>query len=371
MKPQSRPRVIFCQPALPAYRVDFFDRLAKRLGQRFALYYSPTDMGVLTQRAQPFEWERPVGLMQQLIPGVIEWQPGVMRVPMQRGDTLIVCGGPRTVSTLTLLVKARLRRVKTIWFGHYWSSTSKPYRFYLRMMLMKLVHAVLFYTDQEIDEYRDGFGHNDRRPISAVNNGIDVDPIAEASQSYRAEDRPRDILLIGRIQDKCQAALLIEALADPRLAGVRLQIVGDGPARAGLEALAERLQISDAIVWHGGTSDEAQIAKVANGCRLFVYPGAVGLSLIHAMAYGLPAIVNDDRWGNMPEITAFASGSTGVDFIRDNAADLADKIALVIDDTMALNQWSDEALRRAHQLYNTRGMADRVVKLIDQLDEAR
>ncbi len=371
MKPQSRPRVIFCQPALPAYRVDFFDRLAKQLGQRFALYYSPTDMGVLTQRADPFEWERPVGLMQPLIPGVIEWQPGVMGVPMQRGDTLIVCGGPRTVSTLTLLLKGRLRGVKTIWFGHYWSSTSKRYRFYLRMMLMKLVHAVLFYTDQEIDEYREGFGRNDHRPISAVNNGIDVDPIAEASQSYRAADRPRDLLLIGRIQEKCQADLLIRALADPRLAGVRLQIVGDGPARPELEALAQHLGVSDAIVWHGGTSDEAEIAKVANGCRLFVYPGAVGLSLIHAMAYGLPAIVNDDRWGNMPEITAFTSGATGVAFARDDAADLADKIALIIDDTDALHRWSEEATRRAHHLYNTRGMADRVVKLIDQLGEAR
>ena len=371
MKPQSRPRVIFCQPALPAYRVDFFDRLAKLLGQRFALYYSPTDMGVLTQRTQPFDWERPVGLMQPLIPGVIEWQPGVMCVPMQRGDTLIVCGGPRTVSTLVLLLKARLRRVKTIWFGHYWSSTSKPYRFYLRMMLMKLVHAVLFYTDQEVDEYRDGFGHNDRRPLSAVNNGINIDPIADVSLPYRAEERPRDILLIGRIQEKCQADLLIEVLADPRLTGVRLQIVGDGPARAELESLAERLQVSDAIVWHGGTSDEAEIAKVANGCRLFVYPGAVGLSLIHAMAYGLPAIVNNDRWGNMPEITAFEEGSTGVAFVRDDKADLIDRIILAIDDAVSLDRWSDEALRRAHQLYNTRGMADRVVSLINQLDKAK
>jgi glycosyltransferase involved in cell wall biosynthesis len=369
--PQSRPRVIFCQPALPAYRVDFFDRLAKLLGQRFALYYSPTDMGVLTQRTQPFHWERPVGLMQPLIPGVIEWQPGVMSVPMHRGDTLIVCGGPRTVSTLVLLLKARLRRVKTIWFGHYWSSTSKSYRFYLRMMLMKLAHAVLFYTDQEVEEYRDGFGHNDRRPLSAVNNGINVDPIAEVSLPYRAADRPRDILLIGRIQEKCQADLLIEALADPRLTGVRLQIVGDGPARPELELLAEQLQVSHAVVWHGGTSDEAEIAKVANGCRLFIYPGAVGLSLIHAMAYGLPAIVNNDRWGNMPEITAFEEGSTGVVFARDDKADLIEKIILAIDDAESLDRWSDEALRRAHHLYNTSGMADRVVSLINQLDNAK
>lgn len=328
-------------------------------------------MGALTQSREPFDWERPVGLMQPLIPGVIEWQPGVMRIPMERDDTLIVCGGPRTVSTIAMLIKARLGGIKTIWFGHYWSSTSKPHRFWLRMMLMKLVHGVLFYTDQEIDEYRAGFGRNDRRPISAVNNGINVDPIIAVRQSYSAQDRPRDMLLIGRLQEKCQAELAIEALTDPRLAGVRLHIIGDGPARAGLEALADELEVSDAIVWHGGTSDETVIAKVANQCRVFVFPGAVGLSLIHAMAYGLPAVINDDRWGNGPEITAFGADATGVAFAKDDGTDLADKIALIIDDVQALDSWSKEAVRRADQLYNTRGMTDRVIALMDQLGDSQ
>lgn len=364
----SLPRVLFFQPALPAYRIDFFDRLAKRLGSRFALYYSPTDMGALTAQRTSFDWERPVGLMRPIISGVIEWQPGVMHIAMERGDTLIVCGGPRTVSTLTLLIKARLRGVKTIWFGHYWSSTSVRYRFYLRMMLMKLVDAVLFYTDQEIDEYREGFGRNDPRPVSAVNNGINVDPIVEVRRPYRADERPRDLLCIGRVQDKCRLELLFAALADPRLAGVRLHIVGDGPGRGELEKLTEELKVADAVVWHGGTSDEKRIAEVANLCRIFVFPGAVGLSVVHAMAYGLPTIVNDDRWGSGPEITAFETGETGVSFAKDDAADLADKIALTIDDIVSLDRWSKEAGRRAIDLYNTRNMADRVVGLIDQLD---
>ena len=37
--------------------------------------------------------------------------------------------------------------------------------------------------------------------------------------------------------------------------------------------------------------------------RIFVYPGEVGLSLIHAMAYGLPCLVHSDRLKHMPEIS--------------------------------------------------------------------
>ena len=308
--------------------------------------------------------------MHPIIPGVLEWQPGIMEIPVTRGDTFIVCGGPRTVSTLTALVKARLRGAKTIWFGHYWSSTSKPWRFYLRMLLMKLVHSVLFYTDGEIAEYRAGFGKNDRRPLSAVNNGINVDPIAAVRAPYLASERPRAMMIIGRLQEKCQLELLLAALADQRLTGVHLHVVGDGPTRGTLEALASSLGVADMVTWHGGTVDEDVISTVANRCRIFVFPGAVGLSLIHAMAYGLPALIADDRWTSGPEITAFTEDETGRSFRPGDRGDLADKIVAMIDDEAALDRWSAESRRRADESFNTARMAERVVELIDRLEAA-
>ena len=70
-------------------------------------------------------------------------------------------------------------------------------------------------------------------------------------------------------------------------------------------------------------AEEPDIAQIANRCRLFVYPGGVGLSLIHAMAYGLPSIIHDDRWRHMPEIAAFQDGRTGRTFEREDPGSLA------------------------------------------------
>ena len=70
------------------------------------------------------------------------------------------------------------------------------------------------------------------------------------------------------------------------------------------------------INWYGKLIDEKDISNIANRCRIFVYPGAVGLSLIHAMAYGLPCLIHSDRCNHMPEIAAFSHGKTGLTFCQ-------------------------------------------------------
>src|SRR5690606_32831442 len=108
--------------------------------------------------------------------------------------------------------------------------------------------------------------------------------------------------------------VLLKALAEPILKDVHLNIIGDGPERSTLEGLASELGVQAQIIWHGGITNEGEIARIANKCRLFVYPGAVGLSLLHAMAYGLPSIIHDDRWRQGPEVAAFYSAGSGTTF---------------------------------------------------------
>jgi hypothetical protein len=43
-----------------------------------------------------------------------------------------------------LLLKARLSGAATIWWGRYWSATSRPWRAPLRMLLMRFAHHLLF-----------------------------------------------------------------------------------------------------------------------------------------------------------------------------------------------------------------------------------
>jgi glycosyltransferase involved in cell wall biosynthesis len=356
-------RVLFFQPALPAYRIDFFDRTAKLLDGNFEMYYSPLDMGVLTEGQDNFDWARPLGEMKEL-PMLSFWQIGAMSVPFTRNDIVVVSGAPRCLTNILLLIKARIKGTPTVWFGHYWSSTTAQHRFFLRMLLMKLANNVLFYTDREIEEYREGIGKSDKRLIAALNNGIDNANIKRLRKSYVAAERPKSLLFIGRLFEKCELETLLEAMADPRLIDVQLQVIGDGPATPNMKKLAAELGVQDRIFWHGATTDENKIAEIANQCRLFVFPGAVGLSLIHAMGYGLPAVVNDNRWTNGPEITAFSDGETGRSFRQGSVADMATKIADTIEAHYDLKAWSAEACRRTDNSFNTQVMSERMAELI-------
>lgn len=358
-------RVIVFQPAMPAYRINFFDRVAASLGEGFTVYYSPTDMGALNVPVYK-PWATRLAPMRRLVPG-LEWQPGVLSVPLRRGDVVVVSGAPRNLSNMLMLIRARLAGACTVWWGHYWSSTSRSSRFHLRLLLMKMANAILFYTDHEVEEYRAGPGHGDRRRVTALNNGIDVDPIISLRAPYDAKKRDKDILFIGRLTKKAELATLLYALADPMLDDVKLDVIGDGEQRVSLEALAQSLAIDGRITWHGGLTDEPSIASIANNCQIFVYPGAVGLSLLHAMAYGLPAVVHDDRWSHMPEIAAFFKAASGLTFRRGNTQSLVVALVNALNTTSQDPSWSEAATCISDKEFNTGEMAKRFCELVLQL----
>lgn len=347
------------QPAIPTYRHDFFDRLAQAFAGRFFVHASQQDLGALTQDGVHRDWVRQLGPIGRLLPGVT-WQAGAVGLPLKRHDVLILSGAPRTLSNIVLMLRARMMGVHVIWWGHYLSPNSPFWRRTLRVALMRLAHGVLLYTDDEVTAYRQSaVGRRDTRPLHALNNGLNVDPVNVHRLDYDAASRPKEVLFIGRLTEKAGINLAIEALAHPHLAEIRLQVIGTGELEPAARALADRLGVSDRIIWNGALVDEAEIAAVANRCRLFLYPGAVGLSLIHGMAYGLPAVVHNHTPGHMPEIAAFQDGKTGRAFDPDDATSLATVLGGLINDVSLLDRYAKAALGTIERSHNSLDMEAR------------
>jgi glycosyltransferase involved in cell wall biosynthesis len=258
-----------------------------------------------------------------------------------------------------LLLKARLAGARTIWWGHYWSSTSRPWRARLRLRIAQLADALMFYTEREVEAYQRRYGVRAGNPVLALNNGIETDEIALLRAPYRAAARGRNILFIGRLTAKAEVPLLLRALAEPPCRDVTLHVIGAGQNAAYAHSLAETLGVDARVRWHGAIHDEAQIAEVANRCALFVYPGSVGLSLIHALAYGLPAIVYDDPARHMPEIAALEPGRNGALFRKGDTRSLAQTIASVLADSEQLGEMSEVAVETTARTYNARDMTER------------
>jgi glycosyltransferase involved in cell wall biosynthesis len=102
----------------------------------------------------------------------------------------------------------------------------------------------------------------------------------------------------GRLAEGKGLETLLDALAqlaadEPEGHRTELVIVGDGPARATLEARAVALQVNERIHWLGYFADRAIYLDALASCDLFVFPSpAEGFPkvILDAMAVGLPVI---------------------------------------------------------------------------------
>ena len=137
-------------------------------------------------------------------------------------------------------------------------------------------------------------------------------------------DRPRDdvYLCVGRLVPYKRVDLVIEAFN--RL-GLPLLVVGDGPERARLEAMA------GPTVRLLGRQSQQQVEALMGCCRAFVYAGLedFGIAPVEAMAAGAP-VIGFGRGGMLDSVRCAAAGQpspTGVLFQEQNARSLADAIS--------------------------------------------
>lgn len=361
--------IIFVQPALPKYRLDFFRRLSAEYGDRLKVYYSSSSLLKSLEVSELPDWAIELNSI-YMFPGPahLEWQPNVIKLKIKKGDILVLSGNPRQISTIALLLKAKLKGVTIVWWGQYWSSTSKRWRQMLRFIPMSLSNALLFYTDVEVESFKnDKLALGKKSIIKALNNGINITEIKQLKMKYIATHRDPSLLFIGRLTEKSKLHLAFEAIAKLGSDAPTLHIVGDGIEKESLERLAEKLDITKYICWHGVITDEVEISRIANICKAFLYPGEVGLSLIHAMAYGLPAIIHNDNSKHMPEIAAFTDGLTGTDFKMDDVDSLCQSLRFILNNDQKLNNYSKKSYSTIESNFTTERMAERFTCLISEL----
>ncbi len=357
--------ILFVQPTIPVYRLPLFLCLASEFGPAFKVLHSEGDLGVLTPSYQ-YTWSDCIGKSMKIGLGLL-WQNNLIGYKIKKNDIVVISGNPRYISTIIFMLKVRFLGGKIAWWGHYRSSTSKNWRIILRLKLMKIVNGIVFYTQDEVNEYLSMKNQKEERPIVGLNNGIDIKPINNVRKNFDAKSRQNQILFLGRTSEKSNFRILLEALSYPSLKNVTLNVIGNDKPHTYLNETQNDLVNKCKINWYGKLTHEQEISKIVNNCQIFVYPGAVGLSLIHAMAYGLPCLVHSDRFKHMPEIAAFKKGLTGLTFKPNDPKDLALKLSTMMSNVTLLNTMSGNCLKIVEKDFNIKSMTQKFIKFIKEL----
>ena len=168
------------------------------------------------------------------------------------------------------------------------------------------------------------------RPINTVSTGIDFAPfakenftqeqIARTRAKYGINEKAPVVVTIGRIAKEKSIDVLVRQMPEllAKLPDAMLLIVGDGPARAGIEDLAESLNIRNSVVFTGAVPPE-EVALYYQLGDVFASAStseSQGLTYIEAIAGGVPVAVKRDR----PVESLIVHGKTGFFFERDEDA---------------------------------------------------
>lgn len=164
---------------------------------------------------------------------------------------------------------------------------------------------------------------------SVVYNG--VDPVYFAP-SLRESPASQIILSVGNLIPSKGQELLVRAAASlvSEFPALACEIIGDGPERSRLEALAQQLQIAARMRFHGRQSRK-QVAEAMQRCTLFVLPSryeGLGCVYLEAMSAAKPAI--GCRGQGIAEV--IRHGWNGFLVSPDNERDLTLAIAMLLRD---------------------------------------
>lgn len=130
-----------------------------------------------------------------------------------------------------------------------------------------------------------------RQPAEVIPNAIDTKRFSPAEPGERAAPTA---IYVGRLayEKSIDDALRAFSAARVRVPAARLLVVGDGPERERLEALAQELGLDESVEFTGVLLGD-ELVEALRGARVFLTASRsenMPLSILEAMAVGLPVV---------------------------------------------------------------------------------
>jgi L-malate glycosyltransferase len=205
-----------------------------------------------------------------------------------------------------------------------------------------------------------------RRLVPSVAE-VAVTPFGIDSARFAPRPQPRDVLVIGTVKTlapKYGIDLLLRAFAQlpaKDAPGLRLLIVGGGPQRAELEALALALGIGSQVQFAGAVA-HAEVPDWLNRMDIYVAASRLdsesfGVAVLEASSCGLPVVVSDA--GGLPEVVQ--DGETGLVVPREDPVALAAALQRLCGDAGLRRRLGAAGRARVQQHYEWAHSVDRML----------
>ena len=259
------------------------------------------------------------------------------------------------------LTRPRPKLILTEHGRHYPDLVSPKRRAANRLVLDHFADAVNACCRFAATALRDVDGFAGKR-IEVIENGIAVErygpaaDIAEQKRKLGFDPRRRYIVHVARHHPVKDQPMLLRSFAAMAADApdVDLLMAGDGPLRGELEGLARSLGIADRTKFLGIRPDVPELLRAADIFALTSVSEAASLTLLEAMATGLPAVVTDV--GGNPEIVRHER--EGLLVPRGDWNACGDALRRLVREPLLAKALGEAARARANEKYRLEGTID-------------
>lgn len=288
-------------------------------------------------------------------------------------EKIILLGDPHGIQNWIICLLGRLTGKQVYLWTHGWYGRESILRGFLKKALFRLSSKILVYGNRaKMLLMEQGFAGeklrvvynslNYERQLEACTRNTDYD----FCKRYFANSYPV-IVYVGRVQKIKRLDLVLEAMH--KLKSERFLInfvVVGGEGDSSIKELVNKYNLKDQVWFYGPCYEESELCRVLSSSDICVSPGNVGLTAIHALAYGCPVITHDDHTMQMPEVESITPGMTGDFFAHGNVDDLAAKIKLWVEKQKNEKPLIKEQCYR--EIRNSWNPSTQVELIIDALD---
>lgn len=263
---------------------------------------------------------------------------------------------PDSLAALQIALARRLFALRARLILHTWQNVNRPKRWYVRLVTrISLCQAdAILCANRQAREVLREMGY--RSPAEVIPPiGVDTRvfrPVGSfPSETFRAA-------YAGRFVPEKGLDTLLMAMA--RLGSdVELWLIGGGPQRAALQALAQRLGVADRVRWIPPVAPEempqllAQVDAVVLPSRTTpVWKEQFGRILVEAMACKIPVVGSDS--GAIPELV----GDAGLIFPEGDTEALAGCLRRLKESPELQQELAERGYWRATELYTQERVAE-------------
>ncbi len=288
--------------------------------------------------------------------------PGLGRqIRRTRPEIVHIDEEPYNLATAHALMMARQVGARTVFFS--WQNLLRRYPWPVRALESRVLRYVdygIAGNQQAVRVWRaKGYGG----PLAVIPQfGVDPDIFSPASPGTRGA-APFTIGYVGRLVEEKGVDLLLAAVRD--LDGPwQLEIVGAGPARASLQALAGRLELAGQVSF-AGQVPSAAMPDHYRRLDALVLPSRTrpnwkeqfGRALVEAMACGVPVVGSDS--GEIP----YVIGDAGLIFAEGRAEALRDCLERIRSQPELREELSRRGRRRVLEHYTQAQIAARTYEV--------